>query len=97
MVKSELCERYILHFRYKVKHVPSRLLRTSCPLYANLFVVFMVRISRRSPNLRIVSLLFADDVIRWPPTVRELQYGLRQFIAECEAQWMSVRISPRLK
>ncbi len=65
-----------------------------CPLNPPiLFVIFMDRISRRSQgeesvwfgDLRIVNLLFADDVVLWASSDCDLQHSLGQFTVECEA------------
>jgi len=65
-----------------------------------LFVIFKDRISRRSReesvrfrNLRIASLLFADDVVLLVTSECDLQHALGQFAVECEAVWMRVSTS----
>lgn len=63
-------------------------------MYVNLFVVFMAGVWRRSPNLRTVPPLFADDVSGWAPTVSELQYGLRHFRA---VRWELVQSEANIK
>lgn len=76
-------------------------LRQGCPLSPVLFVVFMDRISRRSRgeesvrfgDLRIASLLFADDVVLLASSDRDLQHALERFAAECEAAGMRVSTS----
>jgi len=82
--------------RYKVKHVLSVGLCQGCPLSPILFVTFMDRISIRVESvlfwdLRIASLLFADDVVLLASSDRDLQHTLWQFAAECEA--VSMRVS----
>ncbi|KAK0132165.1 Retrovirus-related Pol polyprotein from type-1 retrotransposable element R2 [Merluccius polli] len=76
-------------------------LRQGCPLSPILFVIFMDKISRRSRgeenvrfgNLRIASLLFADDVILLASSDRDLQHALGRFAAECETVGMRVSTS----
>ena len=59
-------------------------LRQGCPLSSILFIIFMDRISRRSQgiegvlfgDLRIGSLLFADDVVPLASSDRDLQLSL---------------------
>ena len=76
-------------------------LRQGCPLSPVLFVTFMDRISRRSQGaeeirfggLGIASLLFADDVVLFAPSDRDLQHALGRFAAECEAAGMRVSTS----
>ena len=59
-------------------------------------ITFMDRISRFSQvvericfsDLRIGSLLFADDVVLLTSSVRDLQISLDQFAAECGAAGM---------
>lgn len=66
-------------------------LRQGCPLSPILFITFMDRISRRSlgvegvrfGDLRIKSLLFADDVVLLASSGRDLQLSLDRFTAEC--------------
>jgi len=74
-------------------------LRQDCPLLSPiLFVIFTDRISRRSRgeesvlfrDLRIASLLFADNVVLW---FRDLQHALGRFAVECEAVGMRVSTS----
>ncbi|KAF7658853.1 hypothetical protein LDENG_00007090, partial [Lucifuga dentata] len=68
-------------------------LRQGCPLSPILFMIFMDRISRRSQgsegvqfgDLRIASLLFADDVVLLASSDSDLQCALSRFEAECEA------------
>jgi len=65
-------------------------LRQGCPLSPILFVIFMERISRhnrgeesvRFGDIRFASLLFADDVILWATSDRDLQHALGRFAAE---------------
>ena len=72
-----------------------------CPLSPILFVIFMDRISRLSwgekgvwfGDLRIASLLFADDVVLLASSHRDLQHELGRFAAECEAVGMRVSTS----
>ena len=64
-------------------------------------MIFTDRISRRSRgeesvqfgDLRIASLLFADDVVLLATSDRELQHALGRFAAECEAVAMRVSTS----
>jgi len=57
-----------------------------------LFLIFMDRISRRSRgeesvrfgDVRIASLLFAEDVVLLATSDRDLQHALGRFAAECE-------------
>ena len=61
----------------------------------------MDRISRRSQgvegvrfgDLRIGSLLFADDVVLLASSGRDLQLSLERFAAECEAAGMRISTS----
>ena len=76
-------------------------LRQGCPLSPILFIIFMDRISRRSQgvegfqfgNLRIGSLLFADDVVLLASLGRDLQLSLERFAAEFEAAGMRISTS----
>ena len=76
-------------------------LRQGCPLSPILFITFMDRISRRSQgvegvwfgDLRIGSLLFADDVVLMASSDRDLQLSLDRFAAECEATGMRISTS----
>ncbi|WP_411913715.1 RNA-directed DNA polymerase [Vibrio sp. Y159] len=76
-------------------------LHQGCPLSPILFVIFTDRISRRSRgeegvrfgDLRIASLLFADDVVLLASSHRDLQHALGRFAAECEAAAMRVSTS----
>ena len=76
-------------------------LRQGCPLSPILFIIFMDRISRRSQgvegvrlgDLRIGSLLFADDVVLLASSGRDLQLSLERFAAECQAAEMRIRTS----
>ena len=76
-------------------------LRQGCALSPILFVIFMDRISRRSQGgvgvrlgeLRVESLLFADDLVLMAPSVRDLQLSLDRFAAECTAAGMKISIS----
>jgi hypothetical protein len=76
-------------------------LRQGCPLSPVLFIIFMDRISRRSQgpegvrfgNLRISSLLFADDVVLLASSNQDLQRALGRFAAECEAAGMRISTS----
>ncbi|KAI3377606.1 hypothetical protein L3Q82_008432 [Scortum barcoo] len=72
-----------------------------CPLSPVLFIIFMDRISRRSimgegvrfGDLRIPSLLFADDVVLLASSSSDLQLSLGRFAAECEAAGMRISTS----
>ena len=76
-------------------------LRQGCPLSPILFIIFMDRISRcsqgvegfRFGDLRIASLLFADDVVLLASSCRDLQLSLDRFAAECEAVGMKISTS----
>ncbi|KAK0139279.1 LINE-1 reverse transcriptase [Merluccius polli] len=76
-------------------------LRQGCPLSQILFIIFMDRISRHSQgvegvrfgDLRIGSLLFADDVVLLASSDRDLRLSLDRFAAECEAAGMSISTS----
>ena len=76
-------------------------LRQGCALSPILFVIFMDRISRRSRGgegirlgeLRVSSLLFADDVVLLAPSVQDLQLSLDRFDAECTAAGMKISVS----
>ena len=76
-------------------------LRQGCPLSRILYLIFMDRISRRSRgeesvrvgDLRIASLLFADDVVLLATSDCDLQHALGWFAAECEAVGMRVSTS----
>ena len=76
-------------------------LRQGCPLSPILFIIFMDRISRhrqvvegvRFGDLRIGSLLFADDVVLLASSDRDLQLSLDRFAAECEAAGMKISTS----
>ena len=76
-------------------------LRQGCALSPILFVIFMDRISRRSRGgegirlgeLRVSSLLFADDVVLMAPSVQDLQLSLDRFAAECTAAGMRISVS----
>ncbi len=66
-----------------------------------LFIIFMNRISRRSQgvegvrfgDLRIGSLLFADDVVLLASSGRDLQLSLDRFAAGCEVAGMRISTS----
>jgi len=66
-----------------------------------LFMIFTDRISRlsrdedsvRLGDLRIASLLFADDVVLLATSDHELQHALGRFAAECETVEMRVSTS----
>ncbi|TWW63897.1 Arf-GAP with GTPase, ANK repeat and PH domain-containing protein 1 [Takifugu flavidus] len=72
-----------------------------CPLSPIPFVTFMDRISRcsrgvegvRFGDLRIGSLLFADDVVLLASSARDLQLSLDRFAAACEAAGMKISTS----
>ncbi|TWW81820.1 R2 Retrovirus-related Pol polyprotein from type I retrotransposable element [Takifugu flavidus] len=72
-----------------------------CPLSLILFIIFMDRISRcshgvegiRFGDLRIGSLLFADDVVLLASSVRDLQLSLDRFAAAFEAAGMKISTS----
>ena len=76
-------------------------LRQGCPLSPILFIIFMDRISRRSQgvegvrfgDLRIGSLLFADDVVLLASSDLDLQLSLERFAAECKAAGMRISTS----
>uniref|UniRef100_A0A674MBB2 Reverse transcriptase domain-containing protein n=1 Tax=Takifugu rubripes TaxID=31033 RepID=A0A674MBB2_TAKRU len=76
-------------------------LRQGCPLSPILFIIFMDRISRCSHgaegvqfgDLRIGSLLFADDVVLLASSARDLQLSLDRFVAACEAAGMKISTS----
>ena len=76
-------------------------LHLGCPLSPILFIIFMDRISRHSQgvegvrfgDLRIGSLLFADDVVLLASSDCDLQLLLDQFAAECEAARMRISTS----
>ncbi|TWW60624.1 R2 Retrovirus-related Pol polyprotein from type I retrotransposable element [Takifugu flavidus] len=71
------------------------------PLSPILFIIFMDRISRcshgvegvRLGDLRIGSLLFADDVVLLASSARDLQLSLDRFAAACEAAGMRISTS----
>ncbi|TWW66862.1 R2 Retrovirus-related Pol polyprotein from type I retrotransposable element [Takifugu flavidus] len=72
-----------------------------CPLSPILFIIFMDRISRcshgvegvRFGDLRIGSLLFADDVVLLASLARDRQLSLDRFAAACEAAGMKISTS----
>jgi len=72
-----------------------------CPLSPILFRICMDRISRHSRceaivwfgDLRIASLLFADNVVLLATSDRDLQHALGRFAAECESVGMRVSTS----
>ena len=76
-------------------------LRQGCALSPILFVIFMDRISRRSRGeaglqfgeLKITSLLFADDVVLMASSACDLQHSLDRFASECEAAGMRISTS----
>ncbi|KAL7832830.1 hypothetical protein SRHO_G00298480 [Serrasalmus rhombeus] len=76
-------------------------LRQGCPLSQILFIIFMDRIYRRSQgmegvrygDLRVTSLLFADDVVLLGTSGRELQLSLDRFATDCEAAGMRISTS----
>uniref|UniRef100_A0A3B3QGI4 Reverse transcriptase domain-containing protein n=1 Tax=Paramormyrops kingsleyae TaxID=1676925 RepID=A0A3B3QGI4_9TELE len=76
-------------------------LRQGCPLSPILFITFMDRIYRRSQgvegvqfgDLRIRSLIFADDVVLLASSDRDLRLSLEQFAVECEAAEMKISTS----
>ena len=73
----------------------------TCPLSQILFVILMEGMSRRSRgekgiwfgNLRIASLLFADDLVLKASSSKDLQLALERFVAECEVAGMGVSSS----
>ncbi|TWW78139.1 R2 Retrovirus-related Pol polyprotein from type I retrotransposable element [Takifugu flavidus] len=76
-------------------------LRQGCPLSPILFIIFMDRISRCSHDvegvwfgdLRIGSLLFADDVVLLASSARDFQLSLDRFATACEAAGMKISTS----
>ena len=76
-------------------------LRQGCALSPILFVIYMDRISRRSRgveglqvgDLKIASLLFADDVVLMASSAVDLQRSLDRLTAECEAAGMRISTS----
>ena len=72
-----------------------------CPLLSVLFIIFMGRISRCSQAAegvgfggpRILSLLFANDVVLLASSNSDLQLPLGRFAAECEAAGMRISTS----
>ncbi|TWW62708.1 hypothetical protein D4764_04G0013550 [Takifugu flavidus] len=87
---------------YKTDSFPVRVgLRQGCSLSPVLFITFMDRISRRSRGVegvefggrKILSLLFADDVVLLAPSNRDLQQMLGRFATECEAAGMRISTS----
>ncbi|TWW67234.1 hypothetical protein D4764_02G0002750 [Takifugu flavidus] len=76
-------------------------LLAGCPLSPILFIIFMDRISRcshgvegiRFGDLRIRSLLFADDVVLLASSARDLQLSLDRFAAACEVAGMKISTS----
>ncbi|TWW73495.1 R2 Retrovirus-related Pol polyprotein from type I retrotransposable element [Takifugu flavidus] len=76
-------------------------LRQGCPLSPILFITFMDRIFRcshgvegvRFGDLRIGSLLFADDVVLLASSACDLQRSLDRFAAACEAAGMKISTS----
>ena len=76
-------------------------LRQGCALSLILFVIYMDRISRRSRgveglqvgDLKIASLLFADDVVLMASSAVDLQRSLDRLTAECEAAGMRISTS----
>ena len=76
-------------------------LRQGCALSPILFVIYMDRISRHSHgveglqvgDLKIASLLFADDVVLMASSAVELQRSLYQFAAECGVAGMRIGTS----
>ncbi|TWW59961.1 R2 Retrovirus-related Pol polyprotein from type I retrotransposable element [Takifugu flavidus] len=72
-----------------------------CPVSPILFITFMDRISRcsrgvegiRFGDLRIASLLFADDVVLLASSARDLQLTLDRVAAACEAAGMRISTS----
>ncbi|GAA6070851.1 receptor-type tyrosine-protein phosphatase F-like, partial [Tachysurus ichikawai] len=77
-------------------------LRQGCPLSPVLFIIYMDRISRRSRvpegvrfvDHRILSLLFADDMVLLASSKQDLQRALGRFAAECEASGMRISWMP---
>ena len=76
-------------------------LSQGCPLSPIQFIILMDRISRRSQgvegvwfgDLRIGSLLFADDVVLLASSDRDLQLSLDWFAADCKAAGMRISTS----
>ncbi|KAK0136738.1 LINE-1 reverse transcriptase [Merluccius polli] len=96
------CQSLVRIAGYKSDLFPVRVgLRQGCPLSPILFIIFMDRISRHSQgvegvrfgDLRIGSLLFADDVVLMASSDRDLQLSLDRFAAECEAVGMRISTS----
>lgn len=75
-------------------------LRQGCVLSPLLFIIFMDRISRRSTtqdcikvgDVKVESLLFADDIARLASTAAGLQQAMDRFAAECSASGMQISV-----
>ena len=79
----------------------SRCFLRVCALCQILFVIYIDTISRRSRgveglqvgDMKIASLLFADNVVLMASSAVDLQCSLGQFAVECEAAGMRISTS----